>query len=250
MIQKRIGRLPAALLVMGGILAGAHIAATLAFTGPETPLKQSLQPQLNRYFLGPLDQGWSLFAPGVYAQDEYLFVRGCLSPLDVCAGGESAGAKFTEWRNVTAEEMEQIPLNMFANRQARQSKAIHGRFWSAASELNDERRAMAEGNHIGGEPVFGVDLDAPEASEAFSPSELADLRSYQRLEDVAVGFASLYAHQHWGEDVAIVEVRMRRDAVTPFSQRHEPASEPSQTYTKIGWRDITVFDDEVLAAWN
>lgn len=250
MTKKRVGRLPAVLLVIGGLLAGTHIAATLAFTGPDTVLKQSLQPQLNRYFLGPLDQGWGLFAPGPYFQDEYMLVRACLSPNEVCAGGEAADAQFTEWRNVTAEEMDQIPFNIFANREARQSKAIHGRFWSAADRLDENHRAMAEGNHIQGEPVFGVALDSAAAAASFTPSELDDLRNYQRLEDVAVGFASLYAYRQWDGEATIVEVRMRRDAVTPFAQRHDPPTEPSRTYTKIGWRDITKFDDEVLAAWN
>lgn len=250
MSHKRIGRLPAALLIAGGLLAAAHILATLVFTGPDSVLKQSLQPHLNRYFLGPLDQGWSLFAPSPYSQDEYLLVRACVSPIDVCAGGTSAGAEFTEWRNVTAEEMQQVSQNIFANRESRQSKTVVSRFWSAASDLDEEHRDMAADNHIQGEPVFGVDLYSPDATESFSAAELQNLRSYQRLENVAVGFASLYAYREWGNAATIVEVRMRRDAVAPFEQRHNLSSDPSQAFTNIGWRDVKRFDDEVLAAWN
>lgn len=248
--KERIKPLPAVLLVIGGILALTHILATLAFTGPDTAIKQSLQPHLNRYFLGPLDQGWNLFAPGPYSQDEYLLVRACVSPAETCAAGASGGAEFTEWRNVTAEEMEQRPYNIFTNREARQSKVVHSRFWSAASELDQDYRAMAEDNHVQGDPVFGVDLYSEEAEQEFNPSQLNKLRSYQRLEDVAVGFASLYAHREWGPSVSFVEVRMRRDAVAPFAQRHEPPVEESQSFTNIGWRDVKEFDQEVLAAWN
>src|SRR5690625_2369297 len=107
-------------LLIAGLVGAGHIAATLAFTGPSTPIKQSLQPELNRYFLGPLDQGWNLFAPGPYSQDEYLLVRACVSSPEICAGGDEAGAEFTDWHNVTAEEMESVQGNIFANRESRQ----------------------------------------------------------------------------------------------------------------------------------
>src|SRR5699024_3045412 len=113
MASPRIRRLPAVVLATAGLLAAGHIGATLAYTGPETPLRASLQPALNEYFLGPLDQGWNLFAPGPYSQDEYMVVRACISEFDVCAGGTDAGAEFTPWRNITAEEVEAVEYNIF-----------------------------------------------------------------------------------------------------------------------------------------
>ena len=250
MATPRLRRLPAVVLAVVGLLAAGHIGATLVYTGPDTPIKQSLQPALNRYFLGPLDQGWNLFAPGVYSQDEYMLVRACISPHDVCAGGAEAGAEFTEWRNVTAEEMEALEYNIFANRETRQSKVVHGRFWPAASRLSDEQRDMIAGNHIDGEPVFGVDLDSPEAADVYSPAQLGNLRTYERLEEAAVGLGSLYMYQEHGEAATLVEVRMRRDAVPSFEQRHDAEAEPSQTWINIGWRPVTQFEDEVYAAWT
>lgn len=251
MTTKRIKRFPAVVLLIGGILAASHMAATLVFTGPQTPLKQSLQPALDRYFLGPLDQGWGFFAPGPYSLNEYVLVRACLSPIEVCAGGAEAGAEFTEWHNVTAREMDSLPYNLLASRVTRQSKAIHGRFWSAASDLEPEFEKMAEANHIMGESVFGVDLYSADATEKFTDAELHELRSYKRLEDVAVGFGSLYAYREWGGEASIVEVRMRRDPVTPFQQRHaDPPPETSSNFINIGWRDVTEFEDDVLAAWR
>ena len=70
------------------------------------------------------------------------------------------------------------------------------------------------------------------------------------MEEVAVGYATLNARNLWGDGVSIVEVQMRRDAITPFAERHDPAGQPSQSFTKIGWRDAVAFDEEVLAAWN
>lgn len=250
MAKTRIGRLPAVVLAIVGLLAAGHIGATLVFTGPDTPIKQSMQPALNRYFLGPLDQGWNLFAPGPYSQDEYMLVRACISTYEVCAGGDEAGAEFTPWRNVTAEEMEAAEYNIFANRESRQSKVVHGRFWPAASRLTDDQREMAAGNHIDDSPVFGAELYSPEAEEMYSPGQLDNLRTYQRLEDAAVGLGSLYMYQEHGEDVTLVEVRMRRDAVPSFDQRHDPPAEPSQSTINIGWRPAAEFDEEVYAAWS
>lgn len=250
MSSTRIRKVPAVVLLVGALVGGGHMAATLAFTGPDTPLKQSLQPHLNRYFLGPLDQGWNLFAPGVFSQDENLLVRACVSSAEVCAGGKSAGATFTEWRNVSAEESPEAGLpRIVANRGHRESKVVQARFWTAAADLAPDFRRMAEANHLDGEPVFGVDLSSSEATAEFTSGELNSLRSYQRLEDAAVGFASLYALREWGEDVSLVEVRMRRDAVVPFEQRHDPAAEETETFTLIGWRSVTQFNEETRNAW-
>lgn len=250
MSKTRIQKIPAVVLLVGALIGGGHMAATLAFTGPDTPLKQSLQPGLNRYFLGPLDQGWNLFAPGVYSQDEYMLVRACVSSAEICAGGDSAGAEFTEWRNVTAEETPAPGFpRIVANREHRQSKVVHSRFWPAASTLSPEFRQMAEASHLDQEPVFGLDLDSPTAAEWLTAGELKELRTYQRLEDVAVGFASLYALRTWGEDASIVEVRMRRDAVVSFDQRHAASAERAQNFMNIGWRSVMPFDEETRNAW-
>ncbi|MDJ0320712.1 DUF5819 family protein [Pseudarthrobacter sp. PS3-L1] len=250
MTTPRIRKLPAAILLIGTLIGGAHIGATLAFTGPDTPLKQSLQPGLNKYFLGPLDQGWNLFAPGAYSQDEYLLVRACVSTADVCAGGSSAGAEFTEWRNVSAEETPEPGVSrILANREHRQSKVVHSRFWPAAAALSPEMRRMAEGNHLDGQPVFGVALDDTAASKDFNPKVLSQLKTYQRMEDTAVGFASLYALREWGGKASMVEVRMRRDAVVPFEKRHEVAADKTQSFMNIGWRSVVIFDEETRNAW-
>lgn len=231
-------------------MAGGHLAATLAFTGPQTPLKASLQPELNKYFLGPLDQGWSLFAPGPYSQNEYFLMRACVSSHDVCAKGSAAGAKFTAWENITEQEMESTRLNIFANRESSQSQVVHSRFWSESANLSSDQSKMAEANHIAGQPVFGVDLNSAAAPKKYSTDELNTLKNYQRLEDVAVGFASLKAHELWGETVTLVEVRMRRDALVPFDQRDDKDAKPTSTYVKIGWRDAMKFDDDSMAAWK
>lgn len=247
--SPRIRKIPAIVLLVGALIGGGHMAATLAFTGPQTPLKQSLQPGLNRYFLGPLDQGWNLFAPGVYSQDEYMLVRACISPAKVCAGGDAAGAEFTEWRNVSEEEAPHAALRTIANREHRQSKVVHSRFWPTASALSPDYRQMAEGSHLDQEPVFGVDLDSEEAADTIAADQLNKLRTYQRMEDVAVGFASLYALHTWGEEASLVEVRMRRDAVVPFEQRHHASAEPTQSFMNIGWRSVMPFSEETRNAW-
>lgn len=236
-------------LIVAGLMGIGHIAATLAFTGPSTPIKSSLQPELNRYFLGPLDQGWNLFAPGPYSQDEYLLVRGCTSSSDVCAGGSEADAEFTEWRNVTAEEMENLSGSIFANRGTRQSKAIVGRLWSAMSDLSEDRREDVAQPAVLGEAPFGVDVFSSNAEESFSEAELSTLRLYQRLEDTAVGFASLYALAEW-EGVSMVEIQLVREEVPPFEQRHDLPENKAQNKMYIGWRDAKNFDDETMEVWK
>lgn len=247
---RRIGRVSTIVLLLGGLLVGGHLGATLAFTGPQTPLKQSLQPALNTYFLGPLDQGWSLFAPGPYSQDEFFLMRACLSTADVCAKGTPGGAKFSEWQNISAQELESADLNIFSNRESKQSRTIHGRLWTAADKLSSKQSKMVQGNHIAGQPVFGVELDSPEAAKTFKSGELNTLKAYQRLEDVAVGFASLKAHELWGDQAALVEVRLRRDPVVPFDQRNNDNAETRSTFVKIGWRDVVTFDADSMAAWK
>ena len=247
---RRIGRVSTIALLLGGLLVGGHLAATLAFTGPQTPLKQSLQPALNKYFLGPLDQGWSLFAPGPYSQDEYFIMRACLSTAEVCATGAAGGAEFSEWQNITAQELEGAELNIFSNRESKQSRTIHGRLWTAADKLSSQQSTLVEKNHIAGEPVFGVKLDSPEAAKKFNAGQLNTLKAYQRLEDVAVGFASLKAHELWGDRASLVEVRLRRDPVIPFDQRDDDNVKTSSQFIKIGWRDVTVFKADSMAAWK
>lgn len=236
-------------LILAGVLALGHIGATLVFTGPTTAIKSSLQPGLNKYFLGPLDQGWGLFAPGPYSQNEFFMVRACLSEAEICAGGQSSDAEFTEWRNVTAEESESRAGNIFANRETKQSRVIHGRLWSAAAELPTKPKEMLEIPYILGEPTFGVDLYSEEALDVFTSSELSKMKSYQRLEDVAVGFASLYATEQWG-GASMVEIKLLRTAVTPFAQRHNPPAEPASTTTYLGWRDALTFDEETISVWS
>ncbi len=247
---RRMGRLSTIVLLIGGLLVGGHLAATLAFTGPQTPLKQSLQPALNRYFLGPLDQGWSLFAPGPYSQDENFLMRACLSSADVCAKGAEAGAEFSDWQNITEQEMEGAKFNIFSNRESKQSRSLAGRFWPVAEKLSSKQSAMAQANHVAGEPVFGVDLESAEAAKKYSANELNALKNYQRLEDVAVGFASLNAFEIWGEKATMVEVRLRRDPVVPFEQRNNENVETSSSFVKVGWRDVTTFDEDTMAAWK
>lgn len=236
-------------LVVAALVGAGHIAATLAFTGPSTPIKTSLQPELNRYFLGPLDQGWNLFAPGPYSQDEYLVVRGCTSSPEVCAEGSDAGADFTEWHNVTAEEMESLSGNIFANRETRQSKAIVGRLWGAMSDLNDDLRQEVAQPAVLGEPPFGVDVYSADAAESIPDGELSDVRLYQRLEDSAVGFASLYALSEWG-GVSMVEIQLVREAVPDFSERHNPPEEKAENRMYIGWRDAQTFDEDTMEVWK
>lgn len=237
------------MLLVAGLVGAGHIAATLAFTGPSTPIKTSLQPELNRYFLGPLDQGWNLFAPGPYSQDEYLLIRGCTSSPEICADGSDAGAEFTDWHNVTAEEMESIPGNIFANRESRQSKAIVGRLWGAMSDLNNARREQVAQPAVLGEPPFGVDVYSSDAAETISDSELSTMRLYQRLEDAAVGFASLYAQAEW-DGVSMVEIQMLREEVPSFEQRHDPQGNREQNRLYIGWRDAMNFDETTTEVWK
>lgn len=250
MVKPRIRRLPATVLAVVGLLAAGHIGATAVYTGPDTPIKQAMQPALNRYFLGPLDQGWNLFAPGPYSQDEYLSVRACISDVETCAGGADAGADFTPWREVTAEEVEAVDYNIFANRESRQSKVVHGRLWPVASSLSPQQRELAEANRTDATPVFGVDLYSPEAETMYSASDLSTLRTYERLEQVAVGIGTLYMREDYGDDVSLVEVRLHRESVTSFQQRHDPPEEPSVDELRIGWRPAAEFDQEVLDAWS
>lgn len=236
-------------LVIVGILATAHILATLAFTGPTTALKTSLQPALNKYFLGPLDQGWSLFAPGPYSQDEYFMVQACLSTAEICAKGSEGGAEITEWRDVTAEEMLSVPGNIFANRESKQSKVIHGRLWPTISDLDETHANEIANTFVSGEEVFGMDLYSAQARKTVSSAELDDMRSYKRMEDVAIGFASLYAKETWGE-VSSVRVQLRRDPVIPFAQRNNPDATTKSTFRHIGWRDVKAFDESTVSAWS
>lgn len=236
-------------LLIAGLAALGHIGATLAFTGPSTPIKTSLQPQLNKYFLGPLDQGWSLFAPGPYSQDEYFTMRACLSSAEVCAKGSSGGAEFTEWRDVTAEEMKSRAGNMFANRETKQSKSIHGRLWSAVSDLSSSARKQIGNPYVLGTPVFGVDLNSAEARKKYSSSELSNLRAYKRLEDTAVGFASLYAIEQWG-GASMVEIKLRREPIVPFAQRYDEQATTKTRETYIGWRDTKKFDESTVSVWS
>lgn len=238
-----------AVLLIAGLLAMAHIGATLAFTGPSTPIKSSLQPELNKYFLGPLDQGWSLFAPGPYSQDEYFTMRACVSDGKTCAAGAKNGAEFTEWRDVTAEEMVSRAGNIFSNREAKQSKAIHGRLWGAVSDLSTEAKEEIEKPFVLGVPVFGMSLDSAEAAEKYSASERASLRAYKRMEDTAVGFATLYAQEQWG-GASMIEIKLRRESVTPFALRHEEEHQNKVSEMYIGWRDAKEFDEQTLAVWK
>lgn len=247
--KKKPQPLTLIVLLIVSILGAVHIAATLAFTGPTTPIKQSLQPELNRYFLGPLDQGWNLFAPGPYSQDEYILIRGCTSTPDVCAGGSDAGAEFTEWRNVTSEEMEALPGNIFANRETRQSKVLVGRIWGPMSNLADGYQDDIGQPAVLGEYPFGVDVLSAEAAEQFSGNELSALRQYQRLENAVVGFASLYALSEWG-GASMVEIQLLRKAVPPFEQRHDPPEERSETVKYIGWRDVKTFEEDTMQVWK
>ena len=57
-------------------------------------------------------------------------------------------------------------------------------------------------------------------------------------------------YEDHGDAVTLVEVRMLREAVPSFSQRHDPPEERQQHWTNIGWRPVTEFDEEVYAAWS
>jgi hypothetical protein len=65
-----------------------------------------------------------------------------------------------------------------------------------------------------------------------------------------VGLGTLVMREEHGDAVTLVEVRMLRESVPGFSQRHDPPSEPAQHWTTIGWRPATEFDEDTLEAWS
>src|SRR5690606_32343187 len=144
--------------------------------------------------------------------------------------------------------LEAVKYNVFANRESRQSKVVHGRLWPVANKLTAEQRAMAEGNHIDGEPVFGVDLSSPEAAQQFSPSELSTLRTYERLEDVAVGLGTFVMREEHGDAVTLVEVRMLREPVTGSPERHDPPEDPAHRGTNSGGRPAAGYEQPTREA--
>lgn len=237
-LNQKIKPFPAFVLVTVGLLALAHMLATLAFTGPATPLKESLQPGLNKYFLGPLDQGWNLFAPGPYSQDEYMQVRACVSDFDVCSGGSAAGAEFTDWRDVTKEELGDAAGNMFAGRASRISKAVTGRLWSSYTNLTPELQEHVAGNHIDGDVYTDEQFAADPA-----------LNTYSRLESAAVGLATLYLREDYGDDVTLVEVRFKRVPVPSFDERHDESATVNESWIRVGWRAAADLPKEAIAAW-
>jgi len=45
-------------------------------------------------------------------------------------------------------------------------------------------------------------------------------------------------------------VRMLREPVPAFNQRHDPPEEQAQYWTTIGWRPAMEFGDDVKGAWS
>ena len=98
-----------------------------------------------------------------------MVVRACISEFDVCAGGTDAGAEFTPWRNITAEEVGAVGTtsSRTVNPDSRRSSTAGSgppRTSSPPSSRRWRRQPHRRGARV------RIDLYSPEAEEAFAPA--------------------------------------------------------------------------------
>jgi hypothetical protein len=211
-----------------------HVFASFLWIAPPSPLREVVPGKaLSSYMLPFFGQSWSVFAPEPINGDYHFNVRAV-----IVEGGERVE---TGWVSATDVELSMIRYNLTPPRAGIQSSELASDFKKAWDALGDQQRAILAERYVGNADQLRADLEGS-ITESEGASVTADqVDAYLQQEQRSVAYATQVARAIWGPSVEEVQVRVSRQNIIPFGQRHNPeATRPEPKISLDGWREPRV----------
>ncbi len=211
-----------------------HVFASFLWIAPPSPLREVVPGKaLSSYMLPFFGQSWSVFAPEPINGDYHFNVRAV-----IVEGGERVE---TGWVSATDVELSMIRYNLTPPRAGIQSSELASDFKKAWDALGDQQRAILAERYVGNADQLRADLE-DSITEGEGASVTADqVDAYLQQEQRSVAYATQVARAIWGPSVEEVQVRVSRQNIIPFGQRHNPeAKRPEPKISLDGWREPRV----------
>ncbi|MCD2498394.1 DUF5819 family protein [Microbacterium nymphoidis] len=211
-----------------------HVFASFLWIAPPSPLREVVPGKaLSSYMLPFFGQSWSVFAPEPINGDYHFNVRAV-----IVEGGERVE---TGWVSATDVELSMIRYNLTPPRAGIQSSELASDFKKAWDALGDQQRAILAERYVGNADQLRADLEGS-ITEGEGASVTADqVDAYLQQEQRSVAYATQVARAIWGPSVEEVQVRVSRQNIIPFGQRHNPeAKRPEPKISLDGWREPRV----------
>lgn len=205
------------------LLLGWHFLATYTWNAAPNAVRAAIgQETLQAWMIPMFGQSWAVFAPNPGSVNQSLEVRA------VVDGGER-----TEWYSLTDRSARKdvqghpIPSRMYLN-----DFILANRYYDAALEIPVEVRDLA-GKELAGDAWWNeLESTMLDASGVEVDDRISEFVLYERA---VLGLVTEAAVALWGEDVSMVQVRVVKTPVVPFSQRGTDFETEVTSFTD-GWR--------------
>jgi len=211
-----------------------HVFASFLWIAPPSPLREVVPGKaLASYMLPFFGQSWSVFAPEPINGDYHFNVRAV-----IVEGGERVE---TGWVSATDVELSMIRYNLTPPRGGIQSSELASDFKKAWDALGDQQRAILAERYIGNADQLRSDLEESIVDGEGRSVTAEQIDAYLRQEERSMAYATQVARAIWGPSVEEVQVRVSRQNIIPFGQRHNPeAKRPEPKVSLDGWREPRV----------
>jgi len=211
-----------------------HVFASFLWIAPPSPLREVVPGKaLASYMLPFFGQSWSVFAPEPINGDYHFNVRAV-----IVEDGERVE---TGWVSATDVELSMIRYNLTPPRGGIQSSELASDFKKAWDALGDQQRAILAERYIGNADQLRSDLEDSIADGEGTSVTVEQIDAYLRQEERSMAYATQVARAIWGPSVEEVQVRVSRQNIIPFGQRHNPeAKRPEPKVSLDGWREPRV----------
>jgi hypothetical protein len=220
-------------VIVVGLFAAWHIAASFLWIAPVTPLRELVPGNaLSQYMLPFFGQSWSVFAPAPINGNYDLQVRAVLA--------DKSGTEIeTKWISASDAELTMSRHNLFPPRAS--NLAIHQastlkRAWDA---LTPDQQAITKLNYFKNDNWLGrMQAALNDVNEKKNPAAVVDYILQERYADA---YSVQVARAVWGDSVVRVQFQASRQNIIPFAERHNPdAKLPALQVAPTGWRGLIV----------
>lgn len=228
-------------VILAGIVT-VFLGATAVLVGPANGISKPLRKPVADRLLPHLNQNWGLFAPNPINTNNSVLIRAQLK-LD-------EKVSTTDWVNISSLENNGVLHNPLPGLDTRFADGLAKYMRPAILALPAASRPYVPKNQMA---VSGATLDldpnSEQAKRKYSTAQRNAMSNYLRLDEVARGLATVYAHKLWDGTVLAVQVRLRFTPVPSYANR-DSKSTPTGTFYYVGWRAPAQLSEDALRAWE
>lgn len=218
-------------------LAGWHVLASFLWIAPYSENAREIVPQnaLSSYMIPMFGQSWSVFAPEPINGDYHFNVRAIIDD-------EHGEQIETGWVSATDVELSMIRYNLTPPRAGIQSSELASGYKDAFDGLGDVARTVVQSEFTVDDWEIGLRAALEETVKAEDPdatdeARAAKVQKHLDQEHRATAYATQVARAIWGDNVQSVQIRVSRQNIIPFADRHnEQAVRPEPVIVLPGWR--------------